>query len=105
MKLSPTVNTLHTLNASTREQRDLLARLLRMASPGDSLLLIGNGVYSITDAQALQAFSYGELTVYCLQADLQARGLVTADDSINVVDDSGFVALACSHRKVVSWFL
>lgn len=104
-------STLHTLNTSAREQAALLQRLLRCASTGDSLLLIENGVYNLTDTNALTAIKGAGLTLYCLQADVLARGLkhyeqsgVTTVDA-TVIDDSGFVELTCSHQKVISWFV
>lgn len=96
------MSTLHTLNASSHEQPALLARLLRMATPGDSLLLIENGIYTLTDAASLQAIADAGLCLHALQADLAARGIEAKPASI--VDDIGFVGLACNHRKVVSWF-
>ncbi len=98
------MNTLHTLNASAREHGDLFARLLRSATAGDTLLLLENGVYNLSDANALQAIADAGLTLFALQADIVARGLAAAGAAANSVDDDGFVALACSHRKVVSWF-
>jgi len=95
---------LHTLNASAREQADLLARLLRCASSGDSVLLIENGVYNLTDNPTLHAISDAGLTLYCLQADCTARGLTDSASAAITVDDIGFVKLACTHHKVVSWF-
>jgi tRNA 2-thiouridine synthesizing protein B len=97
--------TLHTLNASAREQADLLARLLRCASSGDGILLIENGVYNLTDSNTLQAISDAGLTLYCLQADLLARGLKQYEHGVRAVDDNEFVALSCSHQKVISWFV
>ncbi len=98
-------STLHTLNASAREQAALLQRLLRCASTGDSLLLIENGVYNITDADSLKAVKATGLTIYCLQADVLARGLEHAElAGVQTVDDNQFVALSCSHQKVISWF-
>jgi tRNA 2-thiouridine synthesizing protein B len=98
-------STLHTLNSSAKEQAALLQRLLRCASSGDSLLLIENGVYNITDNAFLTAISQAGLTLYCLQADLLARGLKQYEDGVRVVDDNAFVALSCSHQKVISWFV
>ena len=104
-------STLHTLNASAREQAVLLQRLLRGASAGDSLLLIENGVYNLTDANSLAAIKAAGLTLYCLHADITARGLKHHEQSgattvdATVIDDSGFVELTCSHQKVVSWFV
>ncbi|HSC76115.1 MAG TPA: sulfurtransferase complex subunit TusB [Pseudomonadales bacterium] len=111
---STTINgaaaTLHTLNCSAREHTALLQRLLRCASAGDSLLLLENGVYNITDDAFLTTITRAGLTLYCLQADLLARGLHnhprhnTVNDA-TIVDDNGFVELACHHHKVVSWFV
>jgi sulfur relay protein TusB/DsrH len=105
-------STLHTLNASAREQAALLQRLLRCASAGDSLLLIENGVYNLADTDALAAIKAAGLTLYCLQADVLARGLNhhhemsgTTTIDATVIDDSGFVELTCSHQKVISWFV
>jgi len=98
--------TLHTLNASAREQAALLQRLLRCASAGDSVLLIENGAYNLTDANSLAAIKAAGLTLYCLQADVLARGLKQYEQSgVTTVDDNEFVALSCSHHKVVSWFV
>ena len=104
--------TLHTLNASAREQAELLQRLLRCASPGDSLLLIENGVYNLTDADAIAAITEAGLQLYYLQADLLARGLKHCEQSgiptvndTKVIDDAEFVTLSCSHQKVISWFV
>ena len=109
--MNNTESTLHTLNASAREQAALLQQLLRCASTGDSLLLIENGVYNLADTDALAAIKAAGLTLYCLQADVLARGLkhhelpgATTVDA-TVIDDSGFVELTCSHQKVVSWFV
>jgi tRNA 2-thiouridine synthesizing protein B len=96
---------LHTLNASSREHRALFERLLRCASAGDSVLLIENGVYSLTEATFLSALSDAGLTLYVLQADIAARGLQQyINTDVTMVDDAGFVALVCEHRKTVSWF-
>jgi len=97
-----TTTALHTLNASSREHPALLHRLLRMTSPGDAVLLIENGVYTLTDKAAVQAMASAGLALYALQADVLARGLDAKN--IAVVDDCGFVELACTHGKVVSWF-
>jgi tRNA 2-thiouridine synthesizing protein B len=96
---------LHTLNASAREQADLLQRLLRCTTTGDSLLLIENGVYNMTDTTTLSAIANAGLTLYCLHADLLARGLDNYNSKAAIVDDKGFVELTCSHHKVVSWFV
>ena len=109
--MSHNKSTLHTLNTSAREQAALLQQLLRCASVGDSLLLIENGVYNLADTDALAAIKAAGLTLYCLQADVLARGLKHHEQSgattvdATVIDDSGFVELTCSHQKVISWFV
>lgn len=113
--ISP-ASTLHTLNASPFEHRALFERLLRFASPGDSLLLLENGVYGICDEKSLSAIFDLGLTLYCLETDVIARGLqtvailarnpgpVSPENPVHRIDDHAFVALCCQHRKVVSWF-
>lgn len=104
--------TLHTLNGSSREYPALLDRLLRAASPGDSLLLLEDGVYCITDEKSLQHIQTHDLQLFCLEADITARGLQVSLQKLHSlsqylctnVDDEGFVDLACAHQKVVSWF-
>ncbi len=105
------MKTLHTFNASSREQRVMFERLIRFASPGDSLLLLENGVYCITDAHALRAAHALGLALYALQPDLEARGLrinesellTSKDYRCTAVDDAGFVQLCCQHHKVLNW--
>ncbi|HQQ64325.1 MAG TPA: sulfurtransferase complex subunit TusB [Pseudomonadales bacterium] len=98
--------TLHTLNISSRENSAVIDRLLRCASTGDSVLLIENGVYTLADDNALQAFHAAGLALYALQVDIDARGLQhhIISSPVTLLDDSGFVALACEHHKTVSWF-
>lgn len=97
------MTTLHTLNTAVHNNPDLFARLLRCASHGDSLLLIEDGVYNLGNAQALTAIDNAGLTLYCLEEDVSARGVQAARVSGHLVDDDGFVRLACCHHKVVSW--
>lgn len=100
---------LHTLNSSSREQRALFDRMIRLASPGDSLLLLENGCYCLTDQNALQSIHALGLSLYALDCDAETRGLKTcpalpATLSCQYIDDAGFVQLCCRHDKVVSWF-
>ena len=114
-------STLHTFNASPLEHRVLFDRFIRFASPGDSLLLIENGVYALTNDYCLSTLRAMGFSLFCLQDDVRSRGLHTLpvfnqpDDrlptnglpdeyKIILVNDDGFVKLACAHHKVVSWF-
>lgn len=94
--------TLHTLNASPFEQPALASRLLRFASRGDGLLFIEDGVYAVQDAALLAAAHQTGLSLYALAPDLTARHL-PEHANVKTVDDAGFVALCCCHRKTVSW--
>lgn len=72
-----------------------------MCAENDSILLIEDGVYAVTDQQLANT----RLTVYALQADIEARGLSKKmPDTITVIDDAAFVELSIKHNKVVSWY-
>jgi len=100
-------NMLHIVNKSPSE-RPALASCLRLAVAGNSVLLIEDGVYaalaSSSSSEQLQARG-GELKLYVLEADLQARGL--QDDElipgIELIDYAGFVDLVAGHTVNQSW--
>jgi tRNA 2-thiouridine synthesizing protein B len=98
------MSTLHIVAASTANSA-ALARCLRAAAPGDALLLIGNGVYCAiaTDFPKHQARGK-QITWFALAADLQQRAISDQlPDSVQRVDDAGFVELVVTHQPVVSW--
>ena len=109
-------STLHTLNASPFEHRVLFDRLIRFATPGDSLLLMENGVYTITNDYCLTTIRATGIALYCLQHDILARGLqhlpvltdeiagTPKENRIYLIDDTTFVDISCKHHKIVSWF-
>lgn len=99
------MNSLHTLNVSARENTDLIARLLRSTAQGDSILLIENGVYNLTDNHFLQAASQAKFSLFYLERDAQARGLHSHSDKAQKATDDDFVAMSCQHKKVISWFV
>jgi tRNA 2-thiouridine synthesizing protein B len=97
---------LHIVNKSPF-QTSTLATCLRMAQPGQALLLIEDAVYAATTgsaAQASMADACSKLKVYALQPDMDARG-VTGKllDGITLVDYSGFVDLTAQHSTSHSW--
>ena len=98
------MTTLHTLNVSSRENPDLVARLLRSTSRGDALLLIENGVYNLTDTAFIDATNNAGLLLHCLDIDIEARGLQRWATRAISASDSDFVALVCHHDKAVNWF-
>lgn len=82
-----------------------LERCLKALAPNDALLLIEDGVYATLPAHAARFASLDQIDCYVLQPDLQARGIEDSVSSpFNIIDDAGFVELACEQDKVISWF-
>jgi tRNA 2-thiouridine synthesizing protein B len=79
-----------------------------MASPGDSILLIEDGVYA---AQANAEFAgnitsrLDDFSFYVLGPDVSARGLDDKPliEDISVVDYEGFVDLVAENEVTQSW--
>ncbi len=94
---------LHTLNRSSFGFD--LAGLLRAAVPGDTLLLLEDGVYAALDDATLARFRDAGLTPKLLQADAAARGIDTkVPADVESVTYAGFVQLVCDTDKTVAWF-
>jgi len=93
------MSTLHTVNKTAAD--DALAACLRVASSGDSLLLIEDGVYQ---AAALAKLAQTQqLQLFALQEDVTARGL-SLPSAVTPIGYAQFVELACQHKRSVSWF-
>lgn len=93
------MSTLHTVNKTAAN--NALTTCLRVASNGDSLLLIEDGVYQASAlAQLPQAST---LRLYALQEDVTARG-VCLPAAITAIDYAQFVELVCAQPRSVSWF-
>jgi len=97
---------LHIVNKSPAQTRTLES-CLRLAKPGQALLLIEDAVYAAT---AVGAASSGldkaaqKLKVYALQPDVEARGLAgKVIDGVTAVDYGGFVDLVAEHSTSQSW--
>lgn len=94
--------TLHTLNQSPTG--DALQSCLRCLAPGDSLLLLEDGVYAAC-APYVSALKDSPCSVYVLRADAEARGIAEhLDVSVQSVDYPGFVELAALCDSVQSWY-
>lgn len=94
---------LHTLNASPASRA--FAECLRLVVPGDSLLLLGDGVYAAlanTPARAQLEATGAQLHV--LQADAAAAGILSQLDGLNTVDMAGFVALSERCPRQLAWY-
>ena len=97
---------LHIVNKSPFQTRTL-DTCLRMAQPGNALLLIEDGIYAATVGSATEEHiraSCATLKIYALQPDMDARG-VTAKliDGVTLVDYAGFVDLTVEHPTSHSW--
>lgn len=95
---------LHIVNKSSLDS-NALTSCLAVSTPGDCLLLIEDGAYSVLDPSGLQTLLHAHLEIYVLAEDMQARGLDAGslDSRLCCVDYAGFVALACRCARTVSW--
>ncbi len=97
---------LHIINKSPF-QTSTLDTCLRMAQPGNALLLIEDGIYaatvgSVAEARVRQACA--TLKVYVLQPDMDARGVTgKLIDGVTLVDYNGFVDLTLEYNTSHSW--
>ena len=98
---------LHTVNKTPFEKNNLES-CLRYAKPGSAVLLIEDGIYAALKETRFEqevATAMEELSFYCLEADMKARGFSAAKmiDGIKMVDYAGFVDLAVEYDKVQAW--
>ena len=98
---------LHTVNKSPFE-KSTFRSCLDHAKSGDAVLLIEDGVYAATrgtEAEKLIAARNGDLALYALGADLEARGFDEGAviEGVSVVDYEGFVDLVAEHDVSQAW--
>ena len=93
---------LHTVNKSPH-QSSCLSSCLRLAQPGDAILLIEDGVYAAMRGQYDMLDQ--SIKFYVLEPDAQARGIQQQlANGVERVDYEGFVQLTAQHGTVQSWF-
>jgi tRNA 2-thiouridine synthesizing protein B len=82
-----------------------LPALLRLAAPGDDLLLLQDGVLAgLAGSAHLELLLNAPISLYALQNDLEARGLVGHfSNRITVVGYNHFVELTEKHRSQMAW--
>ncbi|WP_413505008.1 sulfurtransferase complex subunit TusB [Serratia grimesii] len=82
-----------------------LPALLRLTAPGDDLLLLQDGVLAgLVGSAHLELLLNAPISLYALQNDLEARGLVGHfSHSITVVGYNHFVELTEKHRSQMAW--
>src|SRR3990167_4526974 len=99
--------TLHTFNKSPDAGETRLLACLRLLAPGDSLLLLEDGVYVALQLQAGMQLSNlipEGVTLHVLAADLAARGIsARIPPAFSSIDYTGFVRLSLAHPRVVNW--
>ena len=97
---------LHIVNKS-HSQTHSLQSCLRLAKPGQALLLIEDAVYAATTggaASAGLADALARLKVYALQPDVEARGMAgKLVDGVTAIDYGGFVDRVAEHPNNQSW--
>jgi tRNA 2-thiouridine synthesizing protein B len=95
---------LYTINKSPLMFGNLKSAL-RVAPAGEPILLYEDGVYAAAAGAASEELVKQALArhpVYALQADLEARGLTSLVEGIQVIDYDGFVELVEQHH-VIPW--
>ena len=95
---------LYTINKSPLMFGNLKS-LLRITPAGEPILLYEDGVYAAaqgTTSEGLIKQALERHPVYALQTDMEARGLASLVDGIQVIDYDGFVELVEQHH-VVPW--
>ena len=100
--------TLHTVNKSPFSH-NTLASCLRVCGDQDGILLLEDGVFGAIHqapcAEELQTIINKGVTVFALEPDLKARGLIEKlQDGITLTDYNGFVQLSLDYRSVQSWY-
>ena len=97
---------LHIVNKS-HTQTTSLQSCLRLAKPGQALLLIEDAIYAATTtgaASAGLAAAMQTLKVYVLQPDVEARGMAgKLADGVTAVGYAGFVDLVAEHPNNQTW--
>ncbi|MDH5205490.1 MAG: sulfurtransferase complex subunit TusB [Hylemonella sp.] len=97
---------LHIVNKSPYQARSLES-CLRMALPGQAVLLIEDGIYAAASGSSVEPQvreAAAKFKLYALKPDMDARGLTAkALDGVTLVDYGGFVDLVAEHGTPNSW--
>ena len=94
---------LHTVNASPASRA--FAECLRLVAPGDSILLLGDGVYAaITGTAARAQLEATDADLHVLEQDAAAAGILDQLGSVATLDMAGFVSLSERCPRQLAWF-
>ena len=83
----------------------MLEQCARLIQKGDSLLLVGEGVYiAIENSIMLDVLDGLPCDIYVLGEDCLLAGIESKLAAlVTTIDYSGFVKLTESHKKHISW--
>ncbi len=94
---------LHTLNAAPGSIA--FADCLRLATAGDTILLLGNGVYAaLAGSEAADQLQQSAADVALLREDAVAAGSAISSDLFLAVDMAGFVELSERYPRQLAWY-
>lgn len=96
---------LHTVNKSPFSNSSFVDCVTRCSS-SDSILLIEDGIYAgQRDSVYSNYLTDSDIRYFALQADVQARGLMSKlHQAVTLIDDRAFVDLCTQHKSVQSWY-
>ena len=94
---------LHTLNAAPGSVA--FEDCLRLATAGDTILLLGNGVYAaLAGSEAAGLLRHSEADVVILKDDAIAAGSAISSDLFLAIDMAGFVELSERYPRQLAWY-
>ena len=94
---------LHTLNA--RSPHAAFRDCLRSASQGDTIVLLGEGVYNaLPGSEPRDALDNSPARVLALDSDVRAAGLQQILEGVVQVDMDGLVALSEYYPRQLAWY-
>ena len=94
---------LHTLSGSP--ESSAFADCLRLISPGDALLLMGDGVYcGLAATVPYEALHNCGAALYVLETDAMAAGVLERIGDITVIDIEEFVGLSEEFPRQLAWY-
>ncbi len=92
---------LHTISSLPRS--GAIDDCARVAAPGDTVLLLDDGIYCATAAdKALSSFQARGIAVQALATDCAARG-VTPPAPVTTIDLDEFITLTERHARQLHW--
>ena len=77
---------------------DTLDQVLAALSPGDVILLAGDGCYQKVSAKQISS----DTDLFMLTEDAQVRGI--NEDGARLISDPEWVTLTAESQQVISWF-